>query len=368
MKEKELSRYSNIDFIRFIFSVIIVYFHILHANILPYTNGQNLYVDLQTMTQGAGRIVEGFLLMAGFFLYQSYQKHRTKSFFEFTLDKLARLWPVYAFSVLLSIFFYKSSPESIILDLCFLRCTGISMDYKGITWYIGPFFWSCLIIFAVLKYFDSRKTPILLATMAYLGYCVNLNSTHGGLGRETIFSFLSLGMLRILSGLCVGCLLAIFLKSCKKYYIPKHANLRTTVIIISIIELVTLGILLSYFLIGKPQFNNAFATIIIFIAYFTCALNNTGLISKLTNHKFFSFMGKYAYAIYVMQQSSFFILSKTLWTKCEFLYAHTYRALVISIIFSVLLGIAVYHLIEQPAIKVYKKWKEETFTFPHNNL
>ena len=37
--EQKNERCYHIDFFRFVFAAIIVYYHILHSNIIPYTNG-----------------------------------------------------------------------------------------------------------------------------------------------------------------------------------------------------------------------------------------------------------------------------------------------------------------------------------------
>lgn len=100
-------KFENIEFLRFLFCIIIVYFHIFHSSILKFIEGLNstpIYKTLCTNCSDAWIIVEFFFIMAGFFLYKSYLKNKNQTFVEFAIKKIIRLWPVFAFATFITIF------------------------------------------------------------------------------------------------------------------------------------------------------------------------------------------------------------------------------------------------------------------------
>ena len=116
----------NIEFIRFVFALCIIYFHLLHSFIMPYTEDSALYQHLADQARYAKYIVECFFLMSGYFLYQSIRKHPGQSTGEFVCRKISRLWAPLACSVILmAVFFWKRS-------LCFFSGSSVS-----------PVQWSC---------------------------------------------------------------------------------------------------------------------------------------------------------------------------------------------------------------------------------
>ena len=60
-------------------------------------------------------------------------------------------------------------------------------------------------------------------------------------------------------------------------------------------------------------------------------------------------MGKYAYSIYVMQETAFFLLKRTLWKNSVFCTEIRSALLGISVLAAVVLGIIIYYLVERPA-------------------
>ena len=92
-----MKKHYNIEFLRFGFSLIIVYFHILHSNIIPFTGGHGTYLDLQYWCRMAEILVNAFLIIAGYFLYTSWARSPEKPFIEFALHRFFRVWPVFAF-------------------------------------------------------------------------------------------------------------------------------------------------------------------------------------------------------------------------------------------------------------------------------
>ena len=348
----------SIEFIRFLLSVIIIYYHVLHSNIIPYTSGQKKYIILQNWSAYAGLGVECFLIIGGYFLYKSYKKNEEKSVLQFAIDRFFRLWPAYAVYTVLSMVFMGQTIYSGIYDLFMLRATGISQEYKGIVWFIGPFYWCSVFLYALFKSLPEKSKGLVLSLMVYFCYVINFNYLHGGVGREVIWNFLSLAMLRVFGGLALGGIIAMFLENLEKY-IKETSKSFGYYVIISVIEVGTFLFLLSYFLTGIKKDKSVLIVIIAFLILFISMLKGNGVLTKVLNFSILGNLGKYSYSMYVFQQFSFFILKKTLWKYETFLYEHTLWATALSTLCSVGIGILFYYLVEAPCAKWYHKKKNQ---------
>lgn len=202
------NRYQNVDALRFIFAIIIVYFHVLHSNIIPFVGAsEKIYTNLAVNCANAGWIVECFFIVGGAFLYKTYVSNPKLTVTEFFCRKVIRLWPVLFFSIILAVLTGRNNIYVGLFNALFLQCTGLSFAYKGIVWYVSPFFWVSVFLFTILRKCKREVVQVVLPLMVYFSYVVNINYSEGAFGRETIFFFLNLGMLRAIAGLGLGCIL-----------------------------------------------------------------------------------------------------------------------------------------------------------------
>lgn len=344
-------RYHNIEFLRFIFSVIIVYFHILHGNIMKYIGSNYDYRILQNLSDNAGWIVECFFIISGYFLYQTIvtEKHK-ENIMGFMLKKVFRLGPVLWFSIIVSILFFKHSYFAAVFNGLFLQCIGLSLEYKGINWYISPLFWALGFYYCLFRIFEHKYAKYCGGVIVYLCYLVNIEYCHGGFGRETVYGIVNLGVARALAGIGLGCLIAVFLDNIRDFSCSLNKKLQFA--LISLIEIGSIIFLIKYFLLGL-RYQNKFIVVIAFSILFICFICQKGVVSILLNQPVFSVLGKYSYSIYVMQQICFYILQKTLWKTT--IINNTFACIAVSLVFSVLVGIVVYHVIEKPSYRWYIK-------------
>ena len=116
----EKKRYYNVDFLRFVFAIIIVYYHLL-----PQINSFSstlLLSELADKSVLAGRnIVDAFFILSGFFLLQSFEKNPQLETTKFALNKFLRLWPVMAFSFLVALLFGNFDKYSDVLNIFFIN-------------------------------------------------------------------------------------------------------------------------------------------------------------------------------------------------------------------------------------------------------
>lgn len=145
----KVEKYHNIEFLRFVFAIIIVYFHILHANIIKFIGNNHDYIVLAKMSVNAGWIVECFFIISGYFLYKSINADNDINIIKFIWKKISRLGPVLIFSCIIGVIFFDQNIYQAIFNSLFLQCIGLSLDYKGINWYISPLFWALILYYTI---------------------------------------------------------------------------------------------------------------------------------------------------------------------------------------------------------------------------
>lgn len=360
------SRLYNIDFLRFLFAVTIVYFHILHDNIIPYIDENETYILLRELSYDAYTIVECFFIMSGYFLFQT----KNVSIPKFIIKRCIRLWPVLFFSIIVGVAFFQQGKVIAIINSFFLQCIGVSLDYKGINWYISPLFWGSILIFTVTKCFDDRKAALFIGILSYFGYVLNINITHGGFGRATFFGVVNLGLARAIAGIGLGYLIGVILEEIKNmnfYYRGEGIKNKLSVnlcyfavcktAVCTFVETGCLIYLAGFFVFGINN-RNQIIVVILFVLLFLSFIFKGGILSKVLNHPFLGNVGKYAYSIYVMQQIGFWILQRTIWKTA--IINHVSFCLIISTLFCVILGIITYYAIEKPFSRIGSKFEIET--------
>ena len=354
MKENSEKLY-HIELLRFIFSVIIVYYHILHANIMNNVGtAAEQYKALNASCDYAWMIVECFFILAGFFLYFSFWRNPEQSFGSFVQKKIARLWPVFAFSVILGIVFFKQKIGVQIFNLFFLWNVGIGKAYGGINWYISPYFWTMLFYFGLLKCVKQKKTQnLIIAILVYFSYVI---TNQNGFGRETIDIGISLAMIRAVASIGMGYLLAAITESFEPFLQALAENKTKDIIFrifVSVLEIICCACLTIHFLYKKYAYNAQFIVIIEFSILLLCLVSKKGILSILFNHKYFD-IGKYSYSIYVMQQTIFWALQRSFW-KTSIVQSNIPATIILSLVICVISGIIVYKFIEKPFGKLLSK-------------
>ena len=352
---KHTSRFEAIESLRFILSVLIVYFHIF-SNMDSYMGGSDIWETLKVASKPAWVIVECFLIMAGYFMYTAW-KRKPQGFLSFATARVVRLWPVLFFYLIAVGCLHSFKFETILLDSLFLRNTGISSQYGGIIWYVGPFFWGSLLLYCILNSFDKAKALLTCAFCVYLYHAIrtHVNTTPGELP-QTVRLFLTSSMFRVLSGLAFGILLAAlklkFIETYKQE--PRFPKLRFC--FISILEVFT-GILLFRHFVIESTYTQILTTYILFAVFFLCLTSSGGILSRLLSWKPLAYAGRYAYSIYVMQQFAFWWMAKAYWkSHIEILQQHPIESITVVLLVALLIGIMTYYLVEAPIVLVYKKY------------
>lgn len=357
MKNQTDDRLNNINLLRFLFCMYVVYFHILHANIIPYAKDVPLYSHLADIlaVKDAFVVVEFFFIIGGFFLYRTACRNiGGQSIFMLGMQKYFRLLPPLLPTIFGLVVYNHFSVESMLTalsDLLLMRCVGVSTDYRGILWYVSPFFYSSILycfIFASLK---RRPAALITGLITALCYTFLFNYDcyfHRGVA----YGIVSMGLARALAGLGAGILLGIFLEHFARLQSAFFTNTKIRTLFFSAVEIGCAALLLNIFLfLGYSP--NKFNVILLFSVLFCCFVLRFGVLSRLCDLPFFYHLGKYSYSIYVVQQISFVLLGVSLWRT--HLVQYPICCIVISMLFCTLVGMAVYYLIERPCSRWFMR-------------
>ncbi len=352
----QLPQFKNIEFLRFIFVAVLVYFHLLQLLI---SMQMTSYLPLYALSRNAYILVEFFFILSGFFLYFDIQKYTKIGFF--ATKRFLRLWFVPAFVVLLSIISAPFMKYIIInyinslLSILFLNNIGLTNSVSNYvhTWYICVLFWVFLFYFCLFKLFDHKKVMFFTVIMVYLSYVAIFQASKGSFSsHETvIYGLLTMGMLRGIAGLGLGLIMGMIYE---RYMFISLNNVKKKkktgvfyCIIFSIAEITILFVLFNLLVFKILRFSNDFIFVLLFAILIGLFLVKKGIISRFFENKVSNFLGKFSYSIFVMQGYLLilfsYIFSNKLMTEQRAL------TLFLGVLFAISGGILVYYLIEKPS-------------------
>lgn len=338
-----MQKIKNIEFFRFIFALIVCYYHMV-------INWARLYPTNETFRHLAhvsiGEFcVDLFFIISGYFLYYSILK--TNSVFDFAIHKYKRLFPVFGFSlIILSIF--KLHFSELILNLLFLQSTSITY-LRGINiaaWFVSSLFIVSVFYALIVKSFSKRQGLFLIFICTFLSYSY-ISRNDGDVVAQVNF-YLTNGTIRGLAGIGFGYLTAEILSrniNDIKNYITTSPLLK---ILISIFEIVSSIGIIYWLIFGKMLLVQRLLIAFVFTGLFICLILKQGVLSKLLDNDFSVFVGKFAYSIYLMQAIYNVYARKNFWINDTFLIEHLYMAIILNLVGYTILGVITYYLVEKP--------------------
>lgn len=345
-----MTKFKNIEFLRFIFSLIIVHFHFYSS--IGNTFGIPFYQTMGTAVQDGYLVVEMFFILSGFFLGRNYQHTTSPAWTDFALGKIIRMWPLAAFIWLFDIIAYQNFEitYTAFLNLFFLQSTGLVINYRlsVLMWFVSALFWVLLFYYYLLKNFEQPKTNLWIALIVFFSYVAVINHNHGaltGAGGSIIGGVFSLGILRALAGVGLGYFLFRF------YNILNMRNFAATSKTFFLFSLIEAGCLL-FILINTVfrhiSYNDKFVFIPIFSWLLLSFCLRLGVVSRMLENDFSLKLGRYAYSIYLMQVIAFYIGNRWLW-QFDGLLECPWLNICLTMFLAAFIGIMGYHGIEAPA-------------------
>ncbi len=341
-----MTRLFNIDFLRFLSAIGIVYFHLMHKNLLRALPSSHFYHVLSAANASAYLLVEFFLIVSGFFMFYTYMKKSNYSLVSYSLKRFFRLWPVVATCVVLGFVVNHTWADESLAQITLTLCTGLSDSCKSIIWFVAPLFWCGIFLYVILKYTRSLAMPIILTLLVVSITTTQIFSAQTLDNLNMINNFISFPMLRVMMGLSLGIFVG-YLYS----HIHTMRGSKSDKIAWGILELLCCGLLFYHMFIGVI-FKSDIICMFLFAAIVLLFSIKHGGVSNLLNKSWLGHLGKYSYSIYVVQQVSFDMLNKIFWTPTHYPRSMPIVTLIVSILFTVSLGILIYYIIERPTTRI----------------
>lgn len=200
--------YGQVGILRFIFSILIVYYHLtpILFNTFP---DVSLYNIFSRHNGAVGKIlVICFFIISGFF-FEISKNYKKYSFQEFFMQKLIRFWPVLAFSLIVNM---HSSAD--IMNLFFINAgMGIIKNASSnpASWFTCNLFWLLLIYFLLSKQsVVSERRNAALFIISILGLSIISRQSTGSYWLPAFeqLPFLTNGLIYGVTGMSIGILLA----------------------------------------------------------------------------------------------------------------------------------------------------------------
>ena len=343
--------YNNISFLKIIFTLQILYGHIMQHYIMSQFVEFSFYKKLFKYTSyNYGILCEMFFIISGYFLFKELEKYNFK---ELIIKKIIRLWPVLFFSVLFAYILSRFSIApwyhlNVIPELLFLNNSMISRipSVTGVAWYINSMFYSIILYYIIYKLSDKNKFIYINSLIVFIAYSILFNKNY--LYNEPIvyYDLFTFMLIRAIAGVGFGMLLY-------QANINIKINNKLQYFIFGILELILIVTIIIYTSILTTKF--AFPILLIlFVVLFLLFINKVGFFSNLINKKCFSFMDKYTYPTYIMQWFIFYIFNKFVWHNDKI---GATRYPILNIVFPILacciLGIITYYIVEN-IVKIIK--------------
>lgn len=349
-------RFLNVDFLRFISAIMVFGIHIVYARLGKLSPSFEVYKE---NTINGFIAVSFFFIMAGFFLAYTF-KQKT-SVMDFIKNKIARLWPLIAFVVLLDFIgscfhLIKFKFYDNIFALLFLSNSGITFtEPRAEVWFLSVLFLVSVFYFYIFKYFNKTVYNFFIPVTVLLCSTFMVHATHGRCGGhlEVYYNFLNMGIIRGIAGMGLGYMVYEFYQYLKT---QPFVNSIKSVIVYSLFEGYLLGFIIYETIFHKMHFQNRMILIVAFTALFLLFLLKRGFVSRLFDIKLSAVLGRYAFAIY-MTHSFIYTVLYQLWIKSHIEIISKYPLATILILFAIVFvfSIFTYHFVEVPAGKYLKK-------------
>ncbi len=344
----KLKYLNNIGFFRIVFSLVIVYGHIIDHFLIPQFGRQLFFCNLiKPINFTYGYLCDAFFIISGFFMFFSYKKN--SNFDSIVLTKIARLWPVLYFSLLcafiLSLFdlMHFRTFSNFIALFCLNVPIGISSNNLS-AWYVDVLFWGYILYYSLFKLLDQRKSFYVTTLITFFCYSYLFTNLSSKLPCSHF-------MIRGIAGMGLGYLTAIF-------YIS-HENLinkkNNTQPLYSILELVALS-LLTKTTITKGTDSAFLIVLICFYFLFLDFLFKKGILSYIFDSHIVSFLSKYCFSLFLMQDMVFPVTNKLLWTNADYgTTQYPILSILGGIFLCIITGIFTYYCVEQPFYRLLLK-------------
>ena len=354
---------KNVEFIRVFLIIAIVFLHMFidrKWNLCTLFPDISIYQTMKSSIAHSNNCVEGFFIIAGFFLVYTF-KPITK-LKDFIIKKYIRLSPVILFSIFLCVIgcilgtmHFKLIPNLLTIFLLNSFVIKITVGNNPILWYTSAFFAGLLLYFCIIKYLPQKIKYWAIGILVVSAYVILEILQHGSFKSplKNYYYVLNIGFLRAVGGIGLGCLIGFLYKNIlSKYNLPEKNKILK--ISYTFLEVILLGFAFWWCMCTHKNLNNIFI-VFIFASLLLLFLMKKGYLSQILDNDLWVKLGKYQYSIYVVHFVIIRILGLALWKKHpEFVASHPILPVVIMLAIILAVGIFAYHVVELPCAKYLK--------------
>ena len=328
--------FNNLDFLRVIFTFIIIMLHLPWFAKAPACLEPNKnYIA-----------VEFFFMLSGFLLF--FENGNLKNFM---IKRYIRLAPVVLFQIFLIDFIISNQSTDLLLGALFLNISIKHNFYYS--WFIPVLFWASVFYVFLKNSLPKKYIYSIISIIVYISYSYVLNNNNYSLDshQDNILFILNLGMLRALGGVGVGFLLASL------YSKIQPSNTRIKSLFFSFLEIFVLYLFFNCFFAKSINLHLTDINILFLLSFLILSFAfNLGLISKLLDKISWHILAKFCFSIYIMQYISFKIADTlfSYFSISEFIKSE-YTKYYFTLCICILVGILTYYIIERPIYKFFLK-------------
>lgn len=355
-----MEKIKNIEFLRFLFALSIVCFHlrfgVINVDTVP------IYKKLIENFHWAFLPVDFFFIISGFFLFLT--TNFNQNFIDFAKKKLIRFMPTIFFVVILFFIFSLFTPISFakyenIFILLNIQNIGITLTNGNVgqAWFICSLFWAMSFYFYLYKCINKQIFNLITACLVIFCYSFWIhNNSLSGYSNVIIDNafVINRGMVRALAGVGFGYFLSMVYKDYIEVIKAKVLNVWQK-LLVTAAELYLSCFIFYYTCFHKTNYNNPLIIVIAFIGLFCLFVIKKGYFSQILENNFSVFLGQFAFAIFLTHG---FI--KSLWkiyvtdSHLSWVILHPYLNLVLFFITVILFSIFTYYFIEKLCAKYFK--------------
>ena len=346
--------YHNINFIKLILVLVIVYYHIiagklsvLYPNVIQFTKMSN-----KILNTGSYAVVI-FFIISGYFLSKSLNGEVIPSFIDFVKMKIIRLFPVLMLSTLMCMGFSYLLPVQPEIETMILNCFFIHNysggahfeSWNGASWFVCALFWVSLLYYSIFFMIKDKIKRNFAISLICIFTFLSLITPEWGKGELLRFCVVPYRDLYALYGVGLGCLLGdLKIQSSveKKSLLNKF--------LFGILELVTFFLVLLPLYLNANEIKEPLLYITTVCLLLILLVKQQGFFSKFLNFPIFSVISKPSFSIYLMQEVCFVILQASFW-KTSYPAAHPVMGFIYSFMFCIFVGILIYKFFEKPVTK-----------------
>lgn len=338
---EEIPQFKNIEFLRIIFTLAIVYHHI--GDTLGYWSQAWLSVEF-------------FFILSGFFLLFRLYPGDTAAFIK---QKLIRFWPLLLFGSLICCLFEKEvSLNTVLSEVLFLSGSGFYWQhgYNPPSWYVCTLFWILLFYFYLIKTQKRENVNLIIGLICFFSYAA---LTRIGFGRlwntlDGIGSMIPLGMLRAAAGVGAGYFLALLYQRQEKNSRGESLSGR---FFFTAAETLVLCYSLAALFFRRLYLENNIFSVISFAALIFLFVCGRGYVSHFLDKAVFARAGRYCFAVFMTHS----FITRNLLTLARDKYPdlvmrHVPYTVALTILAACLAGIVVHYVIEIPWGRALKRY------------